>query len=336
MNRPYPGVVMEPIRPDDDELRAERPIGTPEKKAPAQKKPKSSGESVGKSGSKSAGGNPKPPKQAKSASNGGGSGRFGLAVLWLLVIAVAVASVAGWYSQNQRLQVLEAQLEEADYWARQSKLALARFEGDLSETGETLAESGASLAESLEAQKKQLDAADSEIRKLWVIANERNKKQLEDHQNRIAAAETRLAENKKALADTGSTVEKVRVSLGADVAALTKQTETSVAALETANRQATEQLTTLSKQLADVDQVVERRVRRFEQEQKLGISGIEGRLSALEKKVAGGDGNKQLENELAALKKDVQAIDSSRAQFTSRLVRLSEEVNQLRNEMSVQ
>mgnify|MGYP000403902411 CR=1 FL=1 len=87
---------------------------------------------------------------------------------------------------------------------------------------------------------------------------------------------------------------------------------------------------------ADVDQVVERRVRRFEQEQKLGIKGIEGRLSALEKKVAGGDGNKQLENELAALKKDVQAIDSSRAQFTSRLVRLSEEVNQLRNQMSVQ
>jgi len=330
---------MEPIRPDDDELRAERPIGTPEKKAPAQKKPKSSGESVGKSGSKSAGGNPKPPKQAKSASNGGGSGRFGLAVLWLLVIAVAVASVAGWYSQNQRLQVLEAQLEEADYWARQSKLALARFEGDLSETGETLAESGASLAENLEAQKKQLDAADSEIRKLWVIANERNKKQLEDHQNRIAAVETRLTENQKALADTSATVEKVRVSLGADVAALAKQTETSLAVLEAANRQATEQLTTLSKQLADVDQVVEQRVRRFEQEQKLGISGIEGRLSVLEKKLAGlssKDGEQALRNELAAIKRDVQAIDSSRAQLTSRLVRLSEEVNQLRSQVSGQ
>ncbi|WP_309043017.1 hypothetical protein [Marinobacter sediminicola] len=330
---------MEPIRPDDDELRAERPIGAPEKKAPTLKKPKSSGESVGKSGSKSAGGNPKPPKQAKGASNGGGSGRAGLAVLWLLVIAVAVASVAGWYSQNQRLQVLEAQLEEADYWARQSKLALARFEGDLSETGETLAESGASLAEKLEAQSKQLDAADSEIRKLWVIANERNKKQLEDHQNRIAAAETRLTENKKLLADTGSTVEKVRVSLGADVAALTKQTETSVAALEAENRQAAEQLTTLSKQLADVDQVIERRVRRFEQEQKLGISGIEGRLSAIEKKLAGVSGKESeqaLRNELAAIKRDIQAIDSSRAQLTSRLVRLSQEVNQLRSQVSGQ
>ncbi|MBU2875684.1 hypothetical protein [Marinobacter salexigens] len=320
---------MEPIRPDDDELRAERPIGTPEHKAPAQKKPKSSAEG-------GAGGKSRPSKPVKGDGNGGGSGRSGLAVLWLLVIAVAVASVAGWYSQNQRIQVLEAQLEEADYWARQSKLALARFEGDLSETGESLEERGASLTEQLDSQKKQLDEADSEIRKLWVVANERNKKRLNDQQERISTLEAGLAEGEKALADVGSTVEKVQASLSADLAALKTRTDTSVAALESANRQATEKLTALGKQLADVDQVVERRVRRFEQEQKLGIQGIEGRLSALEKKVAGGDGNKQLENELAALKKSVQAIDSSRAQFTSRLVRLSEEVNQLRNEMSVQ
>lgn len=318
---------MEPIRPDDDELRAERPVGAAEHKAPAQKKPKSSGED--------AGGTSKPPKSAKGGDSGG-SGRSSLAVLWLLVVAVAVASVAGWYSQSQRIQLLEAQLEEADYGARQSKLALARFEGDLSETGESLQERGASLTEQMESQKKLLDEAGSEIRKLWVIANERNKKRLNDHQERIAAAETDLAEGKKTLADVGSTVEKVRTSLSADVAALTKQTETSVSALEDANRQAAEKLTALSKQFADVDQLIERRVRRFEQEQKLGISGIEGRLSALEKRVSGSGGDKDLGNELSALKRNVQAIDSSRAQLTSRLVRLSEEVNQLRGQVSRQ
>jgi len=324
---------MEPIRPDDDELRAERPFGAAEKKAPAQKKPKSSAEA--------AGGKPKPPKPVKGSgnSNGGGNGRSGLAVLWLLVIAVAVASLAGWYSQNQRIQMLEGQLEEADYWARQSKLALARFEGDLSETGENLQESGASLTDQIESQKKQLDEADSEIRKLWVIANERNKKRLDDHQERVAVVESGIAENKKALADVGSTVEKVRTSLSADLASLTKQTETSVAALEDANRQATEQLTALNKQLAEVDQLVERRVRRFEQEQKLGISGMEGRLSALEKKLAqasGNDRDQAIRNELAALKRNVEAIDSSRAQLTSRLVRLSDEMNQLRSQVSAQ
>lgn len=319
---------MEPIRPDDDELRAERPIGAPEQKVPVQKKAKASSEGGGRK--------PRPSKPAKGGGNGGGSGRSGLAVLWLLVIAVAVASVAGWYSQNQRIQVLEAQLEEADYWARQSKLALARFEGDLSETGESLAERGASLAEQVAAQSERLDEADSEIRKLWVVANERNKKRLNDQQERIAAAEAGLAESKKALADVGSTVEKVQTSLRADLAALTKQAATSIATLEDANRQSTEKLTSLSKQLAGVDQVVERRVRRFEQEQKLGISGIEGRLSALENKMSGGDGKRQLDKELVALKRDVQAIDSSRAQFTSRLVRLSEEVNQLRSQVAGQ
>lgn len=317
---------MEPIRPDDDDLRAERPVGASEKKASAPKKAKPSTEG--------AGGQSKPPKPAKGdkSNNGGGGSRSSLAVLWLLVVAVGVASLAGWYSQNQRIQVLEGQLEEADYGARQSKLALARVEGDLSETGE----SRASLAEQVEAQKKRLDAADSEVGKLWVVANERNKKRLNDQQERIAAVEAGLAESKKALADVGSTVEKVRTSLGSDIAAVTKQTETSVAALEDANQQASEQLTKLSKQLADVDQVVERRVRRFEQEQTLGISGIEGRLSALEKKLSSRSGDKKLKNELAALKRNVQSIDSSRAQVTSRLVRLSEEVNQLRSQVSGQ
>jgi peptidoglycan hydrolase CwlO-like protein len=260
-------------------------------------------------------------------------------MLWLLVIVVAVAAGAGWYSQNQRVQVLESQLEEADYWARQSKLALARFEGDLSETGENLQERGASLADQIAAQKKQLDTADSEIRKLWAIANERNKKRLDEHQERIAAVESGLAESKQAIGGLEASVEKVRTSLSADVASLKQQTETSITALQDANRQATAQLTKLSQQLADVDQVIESRIRRFEQEQKLGISGMEGRIAALERETAeiSGDGRVQaLRNELASLKRTVDSIDASRSQLTSRLVRLSEEVNQLRTQVSRQ
>ncbi|WP_417566167.1 hypothetical protein [Marinobacter sp.] len=327
---------MEPIRPDDDELRAQRPIGSAEPKAAAEKRPGPS--SAGKG---------EPPRRERSAGgdkgnkggSGSGGGRGSLAMLWLLVIAVAVAAGAGWYSQNQRVQVLESQLEEADYWARQSKLALARFEGDLSETGENLQERGASLADQIAAQKKQLDTADSEIRKLWAIANERNKKRLDEHQERIAAVESGLAESKQAIGGLEASVEKVRTSFSADVASLKQQTETSVTALQDANRQATAQLTKLSQQLADVDQVIESRIRRFEQEQKLGISGMEGRIAALERETAeiSDDGRVQaLRNELASLKRTVESIDASRSQLTSRLVRLSEEVNQLRTQVSRQ
>lgn len=326
---------MEPIRPDDDELRAERPIGSAEPKRPAEKKP---GPSSGGKGEPSA--PPKPPRGGKGGNgSSGGNGRGGSAMLWVLLIVLAVAAGAGWYSQEQRVQALEGQLEEADYWARQSKLALARFEGELSETGENLQERGATLEEQLAAQKKRLDTADSEIRKLWAIANERNKKRLDEQQERIAALESGLAEGKQAITALEASVEKVRSSLSADIAALKQQTETSISSLQDANRQATDQLTKLSQQLADVDQVIESRIRRFEQEQKLGINGMEGRISALERETdeLAGDGRVQaLRNELASLKRTVESIDASRSQLTSRLVRLSEEVNQLRSQVSGQ
>ncbi len=320
---------MEPIRPDDDELRAERPIGSAEPKKAAEKKSRPSSGGKGEPSAPA-----KPPKGGK-----GGSGRGSSAMLWVLLIVLAVAGGAGWYSQEQRVQALEGQLEEADYWARQSKLALARFEGELSETGENLQERGATLEEQIAAHTKRLDTADSEIRKLWAIANERNKKRLDEQQERIAALESGLAEGKQAIGALEASLEKARSSLSADIAALKQQTETSIAALQEANRQATDQLTKLSQQLADVDQVIESRIRRFEQEQKLGISGMEGRISALERETdeLAGDGRVQaLRNEVASLKRTVESIDASRSQLTSRLVRLSEEVNQLRSQVSGQ
>jgi chromosome segregation ATPase len=323
---------MEPIRPDDDELRAERPIGSAETKKPVERKARPSAGGKGEPSAPA-----KPPKGGKGGN--GGNGRGSSVMLWVLLIVLAVAAGAGWYSQEQRVQALEGQLEEADYWARQSKLALARFEGELSETGENLQERGATLEEQIAAHTKRLDTADSEIRKLWAIANERNKKRLDEQQERIAALESGLAEGKQAIGALEASVEKARSSLSADIAALKQQTETSITALQDANRQATDQLTKLSQQLADVDQVIESRIRRFEQEQKLGISGMEGRISALERETdeLAGDGRVQaLRNEVASLKRTVESIDASRSQLTSRLVRLSEEVNQLRSQVSGQ
>ncbi|MBW7470407.1 hypothetical protein [Marinobacter sp. F4218] len=319
---------MEPIRPDDDELRSETPIIRAERGDSEQAKTEGS----------SRGGGRKPSRDDGSGKGGGkGAGRGGKSLLWLVLIAVAGAALGGWYSQNQRIEALEGQLEEADYWARQSKLALARFEGELSETGESLQERGASLSEQIAAHDKALKSANSEIGKLWVVANERNKARLNEHQERLSAIEQGLAENAEALAALETSVDQVNRSLSADIAALKEQTQTSIVALQESTRQATDQLTSLSQQMADVDQVIDNRIRRFEQEQKLGISGMEGRITALEKTsdgFAGESSVRSLQNEVASLKRTVQAIDSSRAQMTSRLVRLSEEVNMLRSQVS--
>ncbi|GGC75655.1 hypothetical protein [Marinobacter halophilus] len=322
---------MEPIRPDDDELRADPPIGGVERKKPEGHKKASPVKDDAPSKP------PKPPKTPKPPRGAGGHSGGGSALVWLLFLVVAAGAGAGWYLQEKRIQVLEGQLEEADYGARQSKLALARFEGELSETGESLQERGASLEERIAGNDKRLDEADSEIRKLWVIANERNKKRLDEHQQLLSGLDGQLAETVKSVSDLNTTIEQARSSLAADVAQLKQQLEGSVAALERANQEANAQLTSVSQQVGDVDQVVESQIRRFEREQQLTISGLESQISALQRDLsamAGGGDVQALRTQLTDLKRTVDSVDSSRSQLTSRLIRLSEEVNQLRSEVS--
>ncbi|RMJ05765.1 bifunctional uroporphyrinogen-III synthetase/uroporphyrin-III C-methyltransferase [Marinobacter litoralis] len=310
---------MEPIRPDDDELRADEPFGGAEPRE--QVKPRAKPEKPTEP--------PKSPKPPKDSGRAGGG-----ALVWGLLVIVAVAAGAGWYLQEQRIQVLESQLQDADYWARQSNLALARFEGELSETGESLQERGARLEQQIASNEKRLDSADSEIRKLWVIANEKNKQRLNEQQQKIVSLEKQLAGAEKSVSDVDARLEKVRTGLVGDVAQVSERLKSAVAALEQADRAAEEQLAAVGQKIDGVEPLVERRLKRFEQEQKLGIDGLEARIATLEKKVGSQvDGRevRALKAQLSELKQAVASIDASRAQLTSRLVRLSEEVNQLRS-----
>lgn len=311
---------MEPIRPDDDELRADEPFGGAEPRE--LEKPKVKQEKPLKRA--------KLPKPAKdSGSVGGGS-----ALVWVLLVIVAVAAGAGWYLQEQRIQVLEGQLQDADYWARQSNLALARFEGELSETGESLQERGARLEQQISGNEKRLDSVDSEIRKLWVIANEKNKQRLNEQQQQITSLDERVAVAGKAAADLDSRMEQIRTGIAGDVAQLSERLKGAVMALEQADQAVEKQVASLGNKVDGVGPLVDGRIKRFEQEQKLGIDGLEGRIAALEKQVgsqADARDVRAMRAQLSELKQAVAAIDASRAQLTSRLVRLSEEVNQLRS-----
>lgn len=322
---------MEPIRPDDDELRAGpgQPGRAGKKTAtePASPASETTGAESGRGGKP-----PGRPDNPAGTTRGSGGGR---GVVWLALVfaVVVVAGAAGWLQQQQRIEALEGQLEEADYWARQSKLALARFEGELSETGENLQQTGASIEQQLVDQKKRLDTADSEIRKLWAVANERNRRQLEAHQGRLDSLEGDLAGQGKAVESLTSTMKSVQSSLGQGLASLEKQ----VASLRQANRETESKVTELAASMDGVDQIVERRLQRFEQEQRLGMDGLESRVSAVEKATSNSASGNQLQQtraQLAELRQTVSSIDASRAQLTSRLIRLSEEVDQLRSDMS--
>jgi chromosome segregation ATPase len=330
---------MEPIRPDKDELRAERPdspMGSAKSAGSAKPAPTSQSKPAK---------TPETPKAAAgSGSQGNGSG--GAGILWLLVVVLACVAVGGWYIQGQRIQALENQVEEADSWVRQSKLALARFEGTLSETGENLEQAGVSLDEQLASQKTRLDNADSEIRKLWVIANERNKQLLEQQAAAISELETALGKNRNDLVSVQTAVASAETALSdaitrqqgerAELAARVSAVQTSALSLKTELATANQKTDTLAK---STDERITTSIRRFEQEQKLTTSSIESRIAALEKAVTSttsGNGAGAMQSEIAELKKTVEVIDSSRSQMTSRLVRLSQEVNDLQAKLAGQ
>ncbi|CAN0588681.1 unnamed protein product [Ectocarpus sp. 12 AP-2014] len=281
-------------------------------------------------------GNDGGPRAPQSGSGGNGGGRLGV---WLALVLVAAGAGGGWFTQAQQIEALEGQLEEADYWARQSKLALARFEGDLSETGENLEERGQSIEQKLSNQNDRLDTADSEIRKLWAIANERNKKRLDDHQARLETLTGELAQEGDAREALAASIDSLESSLTGELASLKTELEQQIVALKESTEQADKRLTELNSALDGVDQLVDGRIQRFEREQKLGLDGMEGRISALERtveNVADGSAVNSVRTELNRLKETVESIDASRSQLTSRLVRLSERVDNLRNQSASQ
>ncbi|EDM46168.1 hypothetical protein [Marinobacter algicola] len=320
---------MEPIRPDDDEVRT----GVAGNKAEERKKREAPVRDSADNG-----GPGKPAgKSRKTSASGGGSGRG--AVLLVALLIVAGAAGAGWYQQEQRIQALEGQLEEADYWARQSKLALARFEGELSETGENLQERGQSIEETLASHKDRLNTADSEIAKLWGVANDRNRKRLDDHQARLDSLRSDVGSGNSQREALSASIKELETTVSSRLGKVQSDFERQLTAVRETGQENASRLTKLDESLAGVDKLVERQLLRFEREQNLTIDGLESRIAALEKATNNLSSGSQLDavrKELAGLKETVSSIDSSRAQLTSRLVRLSEEVNDLRSRISGQ
>ena len=322
---------MDSIRPDEDELRAREPITGKGGKATVPP-----GEGKRPKGGRN-GGTPPPPRKVEGS---GGSGR---GVTWFLVLLLLVgAGVAGWFGwhMQQKLSAMENQLEEADYWSRQSKLALARFEGDLSETGENLEETGSSMEERLTEVGQTLGEVNDEIRKLWVLANDKNRPRIEALGEQQEALSGRLETLATGLSDTEASVVTVTDELDSLSATVEqagqRQAElaTSVETLEQGIGDVQQRVASLVNDLEGVDERVNQQLTRFRQEQSLTIEGLESRIQSLES----GDGRvAELSRQLSATRsrlseaeQTLESVDASRAQLTSRLVRLQQQVDQLR------
>ncbi|MFE8073261.1 hypothetical protein QQM79_19545 [Marinobacteraceae bacterium S3BR75-40.1] len=282
---------MEPIRPERDEVAARKGAkAKPEKPAKgAAPKPERA---------------PRPPKAS-------GKGAWPVVAL-LIVLLVAVSAVGGWllYKQNQEVNRLASNLGDAQDWINQSKLSLARFEGQLTETDQELAQSGDKVGD-------KMAFLESEIRKLWGVAYDRNRKAIKANDDQLAKLQKTLEKADGKLSELTSKLDSQAQKL--------EQLNTQVARIDKVEE-------AVSGLRADLGQKVDElgsQVSRQAQQQKLALDEVRARVSALERKLRQQDSQAEvaaLRKELGDLKTVVDSIDAFRSQITSRLLQLESRV----------
>lgn len=127
----------------------------------------------------------------------------GMGTTVMMALMVAGLSGAGWFIVNQQ-QMLLAERERVDDAGKR----LSVLEQRLAATDDAMSQEGQDT-------KQQINLWESEIRKLWAIANERNRDWIKDNQERIKSISASLngirASNRDLQAATGRHEEALKV-----------------------------------------------------------------------------------------------------------------------------
>ena len=214
--------------------------------------------------------------------DGGGSSRM-LGINLILAVLVAGLVVAGWFIANQH-QIMRAEQQALV----DAKARIALLEDRLRATDETMSEAG-------EDTQEQIGFWESEIRKLWAVSNDRNRKWIKD--------------NEAGLGELSKTLDVLTAS--------NRQLETAIGRHETA----------FTQQQAIIDQLtgIELSIQQLANTQR----DIVDRVNASSQTVAGLQSSlagRVQENEQA-----VAAIDAYRVQVNGRLAAIERRLEQLTN-----
>ncbi len=231
-------------------------------------------------------------------------GSYSPLMIGLLLLMLVVIGFLGWMQvkQAQAVATLTKDLSDSTSFINQSKLLMARFEGELSTTGAELEQSGS-------AAEKKLAFLDSEMRKLWGLAGDRNKKAIESNKNSVDGLGVKLAslkdEQNKTLKAMSAKVDQGVQSVRDDIKALGK----------------------LSKDMV----MLEKMVANAASESALTRDSLEGQVNRLSKRIEklSGDSARGIENSKA-----IASIDASRQQLNERIVGLERKLNELKLEIA--
>ena len=247
---------------------------------------------------------------ATPATTGRGGSLLITLILLLLVAGIGYLGFA-FTEQQGRFRQLELDLTQA-----QQRIEV--LEEMLEVTSDTAAQSGQTLQQRLEdltgRMAERVTHVDSEIAKLWTIAYQRNKPQLEAHAKQLAGLETGLAE-----LDSG--LKSVRQQAAQAGRALEEASEVK-AAVGTAQQKLEAQLKGLEQQLTTLAQGL-----KAESEGRLKVQQeLTQQLTSLQE---GQGGSAELAQRIRQNEQAISAIDGTRRQVNQDLLRIRQQLNNL-------
>jgi chromosome segregation ATPase len=200
-----------------------------------------------------------------------------------LILAVLVAGLvmAGWFIANQHQLLVESQL------------SLTQAAGRLEVLENRLVVTDAQLTDTGSETKEQLETWESEIRKLWAVSNERNKKWIKDNEQAI----TKL---NKSVSDIAAASREVSASVGRHESAF-KQQQTIIDQLTSVELQM-QQIISTQRELVD-------RVNASRQTVASLQAGLAGKVADNEQAVASMDAYRvQANNRLAEIERRLAGL----------------------------
>jgi chromosome segregation ATPase len=218
-------------------------------------------------------------RRRPSGASGGGGRMLGTNLM--LAVLVAGLVVAGWFIANQH-QLLTAEKKALD--AAEGRIAL--LEDRLRMTDETLIDSEKDT-------EQQIGFWESEIRKLWAISNERNRKWIKDNEAALAKLTKTLSAIETSNRDLGTAVGRHETAFKQQQAIIDQLTSMEISIQQMANtqRDIVDRVNSASQSVASLN------------------AGLAGRVA---------------ENEQA-----VAAIDAYRVQVNTRLADIERKINNL-------
>lgn len=180
----------------------------------------------------------------------------------LLALMIAGFGIGGWFVFNQQQELLASERERA-----QTEDRLKHLEARLRATDETMTEAG-------EDTDEQLNFWESEIRKVWDIANKRNKKWIQDNQAAVASHKSTLNSVESSLADLRSAVSRndTKLQQQGEIVERLADVQEQVRTLVRQHRDLVDSVNTSRQVVATLKASLEPRVEKIEE----AISAIDG------------------------------------------------------------